>query len=101
MKVSLATISEIREDQPTEVEFFGRSVVLIKNGTLYSAFANYCSHASGPLTFENGTFKCQWHDATFNSLNGQQIDGPKGNSSSLIRLPTKVEGDQLMYVWGE
>jgi nitrite reductase/ring-hydroxylating ferredoxin subunit len=101
MKVPLAAITDILENRATEVEFFGRSVILTKNGDLYSAFANYCPHASGPLTLEDGQFKCQWHNATFKTLNGQQTDGPRGNASSLIRLPTRVEDGQLMYVWGE
>lgn len=101
MKVPLAAISDIFENQPTEVEFFGRNIILIKSGELYNAFANYCPHASGPLTLEEGMFKCQWHGATFKTLNGQQTDGPRGSGSSLIRLPTRIEDGQLLYVWGE
>jgi nitrite reductase/ring-hydroxylating ferredoxin subunit len=101
MKVPLAPLSEIKEDSLKEVDFFGRSVVLVKSGGLYNAFANQCAHASGPLSLESGQFKCQWHGATFKTLNGQHIDGPRGSCSSLIRIPTRVEDGQLVYVYDE
>jgi nitrite reductase/ring-hydroxylating ferredoxin subunit len=101
MKVPLAAITALSEDHATEVEFFGRSVVLVKSGPAYNAFANYCPHASGPLLLEDGQFKCQWHGATFAALSGAQHDGPRGAASNLIRLPTRVEDGQLVYVWGE
>ena len=101
MHVELASTHDIQEGHLKEIEFFGRNVILSKTGNAYAAFANYCPHASGPLTLENGTFTCQWHQATFNPLNGQQLEGPRGNAGGLIRLPTQVEGDQLVYVYGE
>ena len=101
MKVELSAISDIIEGQIKEVDFFGRSVILTKTGNVYAAFANYCPHASGPLTNDQGTLKCQWHGATFNWLNGQQLDGPRGNVNGLIRIPTRVEENILVYVYGE
>ena len=101
MKVPLAAITDIEEGQLREVEFFGRSVLLTRSGPVYSAFANHCAHASGPLLLEDGQFRCQWHGATFNPQNGMQHDGPRGSVSGLIRIPTRVEDGQLMYVWGE
>jgi len=70
-------------------------------GEVYSAFANDCAHASGPLSLENGQLKCRWHRATYKTLNAQQIDGPRGSCSSLIRIPTRVEDGQLVYIYGE
>jgi nitrite reductase/ring-hydroxylating ferredoxin subunit len=101
MRVELSAIAEIPEGALKEIEFFGRSVILTRTAQSYAAFANVCPHASGPLTLEDGSFKCQWHGATFKALNGQQLEGPRGNTSGLIRLPTRVEGDTLVYLYGE
>ena len=101
MKVPLAATNELEEGQLKEIEFFGRSLLLTKTGPVYSAFANHCAHASGPLLLENGQFRCQWHGATFDPQNGMQQDGPRGTVSGLIRIPTRVENGQLIYVYGE
>lgn len=99
MKVPLAITADINEDKPIEVDFFGRSVLLIRIEDRYNAFVNTCTHAAGPLLFENGHFRCEWHNATFNARSGQREEGPAPHA--LIRLPTRVEGDQLVYVYGE
>jgi nitrite reductase/ring-hydroxylating ferredoxin subunit len=101
VKVPLTTIAEIEEGQAKEVEFFGRSILVIKSGPVYSAFANHCAHASGPLLLEDGHFRCQWHGATFNPQSGAQLDGPRGSVTGLIRLPTRIEDGQIVYVFGE
>jgi nitrite reductase/ring-hydroxylating ferredoxin subunit len=101
MKVPLAAVTDIPTNAVHEVDFFGRSVLLTRNEHGPVAFANVCPHATGPLTLEDGAFKCAWHGATFNALNGQQTSGPRGSASSLIRLPTRVEDGQLVYVYGE
>jgi len=99
MKVPLTSIANIREDQPIEVDFFGRSVLVIQVEDRYNAFVNTCTHAAGPLLFENGHFRCEWHNATFNARSGQREEGPA--PYALIRLPTRVEDGQLVYVYGE
>ncbi|WP_027482957.1 Rieske 2Fe-2S domain-containing protein [Deinococcus pimensis] len=99
MKVTLARIADIHEDRALEVDFFGRSILLVKAGDRINAFANTCTHAAGPLLFEDGRFRCEWHGATFNARSGQREDGP--GPYPLIRLPTRVEGDDLVYVYGE
>jgi nitrite reductase/ring-hydroxylating ferredoxin subunit len=101
MKMPLAAVTDIPANAVKEVEFFGRSILLTRTDHALAAFANVCPHATGPLTLEDGAFKCAWHGATFNALSGQQTGGPRGTSSSLIRLPTRVEDGQLVYVYGE
>ena len=99
MKVPLAAVADLRADQPTEVDFFGRSVLLIEAQGHYNAFINTCTHAGGPLLFESGRFRCEWHNAFFNARSGQREDGPA--PFPLIRLPTRIEDGQLVYVYGE
>ena len=99
MKVPLAKVSDIRDDQPLEVDFLGRSVLIIRAENRYNAFVNTCTHAAGPLLYENGHFRCEWHNATFNARSGQRMEGPA--PYALIRLPTRVEGEELVYVYGE
>lgn len=99
MKIPLASLADLSEDRPLEVDFFGRSVLVIRAGGRINAFANTCTHAAGPLLFEDGRFRCEWHAATFDARSGQREDGPA--PFPLIRLPTRVEGDTLVYVYGE
>ncbi len=32
---------------------------------------------------------------------GERIDGPARKGATLMTLPTRVDGDALLYVWGE
>ncbi len=99
MKVPLAKLDEIPQGNTKEVDFFERSVLLTKVDDRYSAFVNVCTHAGGPLMAEDGKLRCQWHQACFSLENGKKLEGP--GQQPLIRLPVRVEGDQLVYVYGE
>ena len=99
MKVPLAKLTEIPEGDIKEISFFERSVYLIKVDDRYNAFVNVCTHAGGPLMLEDGKLRCQWHQACFSLENGKKLEGPAPHA--LIRLPVRVEEDQLVYVYGE
>lgn len=99
MKVPLAQLGEIPEGGIKEIKFFERSVLLTKVDNRYNAFVNVCTHAGGPLMVEDGKLRCQWHQACFSLGNGKKLGGP--GRHPLIRLPVRVEGDQLVYVYGE
>jgi nitrite reductase/ring-hydroxylating ferredoxin subunit len=99
MKVPLAHLADIPEGDVKEIDFFERSVYLTKVGNLYNAFVNVCTHAGGPLLVEEGRLRCAWHQACFDLKSGKKLEGP--GPYPLIRLPVRVEGDQLVYVYGE
>lgn len=99
MKVTLAPITQIPEGNLKEVEFFGRSVFLTKAGEVYNAFVNVCTHAGGTMQLKEGKLVCDWHGACFELKSGRKLEGP--GQQSLIRLPVRVEDEQLFYVWNE
>ena len=103
MRVPLIEDAKVREGEATEVDFFGRSVVLVRKDGIARAYANVCAHLGGPLVLqEDGqTFKCQWHGACFDARTGRATCGPARPDSRLMRLPTKVIDGQVTYVWGE
>jgi nitrite reductase/ring-hydroxylating ferredoxin subunit len=45
--------------------------------------------------------RVSWHGASYNMATGERIDGPAPAGSSLMVLSTRVDGDALVYVWGE
>jgi nitrite reductase/ring-hydroxylating ferredoxin subunit len=99
MKVALAPITQIPEGALKEVEFFGRSVFLTKVGEVYNAFVNVCTHAGGTMQLNEGRLVCDWHGACFELKTGKKLEGP--GQQPLIRLPVRVEEEQLFYVWNE
>ena len=99
MKVPLIALDQLTAEKPQEVNFFGRNILVVQTEDRPQAYVNICPHAGGPLTFEDGRFRCEWHNATFNPERGKAESGP--TASSLIRLPTRVEDGQLVYVYGE
>jgi nitrite reductase/ring-hydroxylating ferredoxin subunit len=103
MRVPLIDAASVAEGQAAEVNFFGRSVLVVRTGGHARAFMNVCAHLGGPLELaDDGTsFKCQWHGACFDARSGQATCGPARPDSHLIRLPTTVEDGRLTYVYGE
>ena len=62
---------------------------------------DFCQHLGGPLVCEGGEFRCEWHGATFDRETGRRLTGPARDGTRLLRLPTKIEGGILKYVYGE
>lgn len=89
------------EGQAAVVPFFGREVQVWRTGDRIRAAANVCLHMGGPLECKDGAFVCQWHGARFDMTDGRHIDGPAPANSRLMILPTTIDGDDLVYVWGE
>ena len=93
-------------DVPAEGEarvfpFFGREVQVWRTGDRFFAAANTCLHLGGPLECKDGAFVCPWHGAGFDMADGRRIDGPAPSNARLMILPTRVEGTELFYVWGD
>jgi nitrite reductase/ring-hydroxylating ferredoxin subunit len=103
MRVPLIAETELDANQAAEVDFFGRSAWVLRDGQRVRAFLNVCMHLGGPLQLADNaqSFECQWHQACFDAGSGQATRGPARPDSRLIRLPVIVEDGQVVYVYGE
>ncbi len=101
MKVLLAEESDVREGEATEIEFFGRSVLLTRQEGRVKVYANVCTHMGGPLSLDGEVFRCAWHGACFESRTGKAVTGPAPLDSTLMRLPFRLEEGSIFYVYGE
>ena len=102
MKQVICNLADIPpEGQARVVPFFGREVQVWRSGKRIRAAANTCLHLGGPLECNDGTFTCPWHGAQFDMSDGRKIDGPGPVNARLMILPTRIENDELVYIWGE
>lgn len=102
MQVDLCPVSEIPAEGSKVVDFFGRRVHVFQGaGDIPAAFMDVCLHLGGPLVFSEGHFECEWHGAVYDCESGTSVSGPAPQGASLLRLPTKVEGGVLKYVYGD
>lgn len=99
MKQIICKIGEVRPESEVRVfPFFGREVQVWRAGNRIRAAANDCLHLGGPLDCKDGVFVCPWHGTL---TDGRRLDGPAPANSRLMILPTRIEGNDLVYVWGE
>jgi nitrite reductase/ring-hydroxylating ferredoxin subunit len=103
MRVPLIEDAQVSEGKTSEVDFFGRSVLVLRTDGRVRAYMNVCTHLGGPLQLspDGASFQCQWHQACFDARTGQATGAPARADSRLIRLPVKVEDGQVTYVYGE
>ena len=101
MKVSLCRVDEIPAEGTKAVDFFGREVLVYRVDGAPKAIANVCLHLGGPLQQEGQKFVCGWHGAEFSCMDGRRLKGPARAETRLMFLPTQIEDDILLYVYGE
>jgi len=101
MKAKLCALNEITDQGTSKVDFFGREVLVFKDKGQPKAVLNYCLHLGGPMELKGEHFVCAWHGAEFECHTGACVKGPSAKESRLMFLPTRIEEDQLMYVYGE
>jgi nitrite reductase/ring-hydroxylating ferredoxin subunit len=103
MRVPLIADSRVLEGQAADVDFFGRSVLVVRTDGRVRAFVNVCTHLGGPLQLapDGVSFECQWHHACFDARTGRATCAPARPASRLIRLPTTIEDGLVTYVYGE
>lgn len=101
MKVFLAEEAQVSRDRPTEVDFFGRPVILVRNDKEIKAYLNICTHLGGPLAIVDDRIQCQWHGACFDLHSGKAMTSPAPAGSRLIRVPILVEEGSVFYIYGE
>ena len=103
MRVPLIDDAQVREGHVSEVDFFGRSVLVLRNDGQVRAYMNVCTHLGGPLQLsaDGSSLQCQWHQACFDARTGRATCPPARADSRLIRLPIKIDDEQVTYVYGE
>ncbi|MGH8692755.1 MAG: Rieske (2Fe-2S) protein [Burkholderiales bacterium] len=100
MKVPLCKVADIPETGTAAVDLFGREVLVFRQADRPKAVLNYCN-LGGPMKLEGDKLVCQWHGALFSCADGACLQGPARPETRLIVLPTRVEGSELFYVYGE
>jgi nitrite reductase/ring-hydroxylating ferredoxin subunit len=101
MKQLICDIADIPAAGSLVVPFFGRELHVYRSGERIRAAANTCLHFGGPLECKDGKLVCAWHQATYDIDTGNRLEGPAPAGSKLMFLSTRVEADQLYYVWKE
>src|ERR1700759_2346609 len=101
MKQLICDVAAIPASGSVIVPFFGREVHVFRAGERFRAAANTCLHFGGPLECKDGRLVCAWHQAAFDMNTGDRVEGPAPAGSKLMFLSTRVENDQLFYVWKE
>jgi nitrite reductase/ring-hydroxylating ferredoxin subunit len=102
MKHPICKVADVPAEGEARVfPFFGREVQVWRHGDRIRAAANVCPHLGGPLECRDGAFVCPWHGARFSLSDASRIEGPLPVGARLMVLPTRIEGDTLLYVWGE
>lgn len=101
MEQPLAKVEELSEEKVTRIDFFGRPVILYRNGDRIFVAVDVCTHLGGPLELEDGTLVCQWHGSSFARDSGKALKPPAPRDSHLIRLPTRVRDGIVYYVTRE
>ena len=101
MQHLLTKVDDVRSDKVTRVDFFGRPVIVYKEGEKFVAAIDVCMHLGGPLELNGDQLQCQWHGACFARDTGMTVKGPASPTSRLIRLPTRVKDGGVYYVVGE
>jgi nitrite reductase/ring-hydroxylating ferredoxin subunit len=100
MQVPLAPVDEIPTDGVKKADFFGREVLLTRQGGRPRAVMNVCLHLGGPLEQEGDRLVCAWHAAAYDLSDGRKLDGPGRPDARLLVLPTRVIDGVLHYVYG-
>jgi nitrite reductase/ring-hydroxylating ferredoxin subunit len=103
MKSELCKLADVPEQGAKAVDFFGRTALVYRHQGEPIATVAICAHLGGPLEWRDGALVCPWHGAEFDGASGRCTKWPQPGSAAnhAMRLPTRVEGDGLFYVWGE
>lgn len=97
VEVPLTAIDEVPATGSKLVDFFGRTLHLVRDERGRPAiFMNVCPHFGGTLACVDGEFRCEWHGATFDARTGDRTGGLAPSESRLIRMPC-VERDGMLY----
>jgi nitrite reductase/ring-hydroxylating ferredoxin subunit/uncharacterized membrane protein len=89
-------IEQVAENKLYRVMASGVPVVLLRQGSQFSAIAATCSHAGGPLdegTLEGDVVQCPWHGSRFCIRDGKVLTGPA--TVSAPRYDVRIQNGQV------
>ncbi len=99
MEAPLADEADVKEGETLEIDFFGRPAILVRVGGEIHAYINCCTHTGGPVKLDGDILHCQWHGSDFDAATGEALTPPAPTGSKLIKLPIKVRGGKVFYVY--
>ena len=90
-------LSELRDGSITRARAGDADIVVVRDGTLVTAFAATCPHAGAPLADGavcDHRLICPWHKATFRLQDGAVLEPPA--LDALLRYPVRIDGDDVL-----
>ena len=94
MRIKVATLSDLNENQGHCVRARENKIALFKSGGKVYAIANECPHRNGPLSegmvYENIVI-CPWHGWQFDITTGLTTMGGEGVQS----YPVEIENENV------
>ena len=79
-----------------KVEAGGKKILVIKQGSTFSAIGDICTHMGCSLsvgTLDNGTIRCRCHGSVFDTATGKVVKGPAQRPEP--SFPVTVENGKL------
>jgi len=102
MKQAICKISDAPPEGEARVfPFSCHEVQAWRIGDHLGSAVSVCLHLGGPLECRDGAFVCPWHGARFDMIDGRSLNGPAPANARLMILPTRIEGDDLVYLGGD
>lgn len=93
MKISLNTLTE---NVPVKVEFEGKDLCVVRQGSEVFAIDDLCSHAEASLSegeVSPGKIECWLHGAEFDLRTGEALTPPA--SAPVMNYVVTIEGDEV------
>jgi nitrite reductase/ring-hydroxylating ferredoxin subunit len=97
-KYFIVKASELKDGELKHFKYKGRNAILVNHNGNYRAFLDYCTHAGGPLTLEDGKLRCISHQALFDAETGCAEALPAPEGSSLMEIKIEVDGDSISHL---
>jgi len=99
-KLLIARVGEIPEGRTKSFRFgIANGIAFNDHGTI-KAYVNRCTHMGGPVELlkDRPRFRCRWHQAEFDPVTGQAIEGEAPKGTSLTPIELVVEDGQIFGV---
>ena len=96
-KIFITKKSELKDGNLKRFKYKSRNAILINHKGEFKAFLDYCTHAGGPLTLENGELRCISHYALFDPETGCAKTAPAPKDSYLMEIKLSIEGDSIYH----
>lgn len=95
--VCLATVDELRDDEPLAVEFEDQNIAIVKYQDEIFAIQDECSHAYVKLSegeVADCAIECPLHGAAFDLRTGEAKSLPA--TEAIAVYPTRIQGNEIL-----